>query len=168
MLVNNKLLKISNVMCIGRTHQLISSSLLRCYSSLFRPTPFYCKLSLQENEQVHSTRILVPVVNQSHHLQLCTNSSRKLPVLTLYTKQHCPLCDEALHHLEPFLGQVVLEKVDITTTENKAWWKLYRYEIPVFHLDGRYLMKHKADLDIFKAALSDFHKKNVTSDSGVD
>lgn len=106
MLVNNTLLKISAVMWLGRTHQLISNSLLSC-SSLFRPTSFYRKLTLQEKEQVHySTRVRMPD-NHSHHLKFCTNSSsRKLPVLTLYTKQDCPLCDEALHHLEPFLDQV--------------------------------------------------------------
>ena len=44
------------------------------------------------------------------------------------------------------LFQVSLQKVDITLAENKQWYKLYRYDIPVFHFDGVFLMKHRGDL----------------------
>ncbi|GFO13554.1 glutaredoxin-like protein [Plakobranchus ocellatus] len=78
------------------------------------------------------------------------------PVLTLYTKDPCPLCDEALESLGPLLDQVTLEKVDITAPGNELLWKSYRYDIPVFHFNGKYLMKHRADLEIFKKALSEY------------
>ncbi|CAG5134421.1 unnamed protein product [Candidula unifasciata] len=159
MSTNNKLLKIVTVMSTRTINSVIYNRLRCSFSSFTQLYPI--EAVLQTHADYH---YFTRLGGRSHNRQLCsTTSSRKLPVLTLYTKQPCPLCDEALHHLEPFLDQVVLEKVDITSPENRAWWKLYRYEIPVFHLNGRFLMKHKADLDIFKTALSDFHKKNITS-----
>ena len=41
--------------------------------------------------------------------------------------------------------QFFLEKVDITLKENKKWYKEYRFDIPVFHFNGAYLMKHRVD-----------------------
>ncbi|XP_078314443.1 glutaredoxin-like protein C5orf63 homolog [Crassostrea virginica] len=87
-------------------------------------------------------------------------SSRKLPVLTLFTKDDCTLCDEALKVLSPYSNQFELEKVDITLPENKEWYKKYRYDIPVFHLNGQYLMKHRADLKVFQRKMADLEKTN--------
>ncbi|KAF2904282.1 hypothetical protein ILUMI_01901 [Ignelater luminosus] len=66
----------------------------------------------------------------------------KLPVLTLYTKDPCPLCDEVKLKLMPYLNRCALEMVDITKKENIRWLRLYRYEIPVLFLNGQYLSKH--------------------------
>ncbi|RUS80022.1 hypothetical protein EGW08_012192 [Elysia chlorotica] len=91
---------------------------------------------------------------------LRTNSSfpTQLPLLMLFTKDPCPLCDEALKKLEPFLNQVTLEKVDITASGNELLWEKYRYDIPVFHFNGKYLMKHRADVDLFTKTLEDYFK----------
>ncbi|KAK0048531.1 glutaredoxin-like protein isoform X1 [Biomphalaria pfeifferi] len=79
------------------------------------------------------------------------------PTLTLYTKNPCPLCDEALEKLKPFLDQVVLEKIDITAPENRRYWKSYRYDIPVFHLNGKFIMKHRANIDVFNNELKEYY-----------
>ncbi|KAJ7385689.1 hypothetical protein OS493_013717 [Desmophyllum pertusum] len=69
-----------------------------------------------------------------------------LPVLTLYTKEEvCSLCDEAKAVLEGYKHRFHLEEVDITAKGNETWFDKYRYEIPVFHLNGSFLMKHRVN-----------------------
>ncbi|XP_061172317.1 glutaredoxin-like protein C5orf63 homolog [Saccostrea echinata] len=92
--------------------------------------------------------------------QSVTFSTRKLPVLTLFTKEDCTLCDNALEVLKPYSHQFELEKVDITLPENKEWYKKYRYDIPVFHLNGQYLMKHRTDLQVFLKRMAEIEGTN--------
>ncbi|XP_062045785.1 glutaredoxin-like protein C5orf63 homolog isoform X2 [Lepus europaeus] len=56
---------------------------------------------------------------------LCA-SKTTLPVLTLFTK-------------------FILQEVDITLPENSAWYDRYRLDIPVFHLNGQFLMMHRVN-----------------------
>ncbi|XP_025912762.1 glutaredoxin-like protein C5orf63 homolog isoform X3 [Apteryx rowi] len=51
---------------------------------------------------------------------LCSASANK-PVLTLFTKKPCPLCDEAKEVLEPHKKRFILQEVDITLPENSSW-----------------------------------------------
>ncbi|XP_075267688.1 glutaredoxin-like protein C5orf63 homolog isoform X2 [Opisthocomus hoazin] len=81
--------------------------------------------------------------------QLCSASTNK-PVLTLFTKKPCPLCDEAKEVLEPYKRRFILQEVDITLPENSAWYDKYKYDIPVFHLNGKFLMKHQVDIQKFE------------------
>lgn len=64
------------------------------------------------------------------------------PTLTFFTKDPCPLCDEVKLKLMPYLDRCKLEMVDITKKENVRWLRLYRFEIPVLFLNGKYLCKH--------------------------
>ncbi|XP_062045784.1 glutaredoxin-like protein C5orf63 homolog isoform X1 [Lepus europaeus] len=75
---------------------------------------------------------------------LCA-SKTTLPVLTLFTKNPCPLCEEAKEVLEPFKHRFILQEVDITLPENSAWYDRYRLDIPVFHLNGQFLMMHRVN-----------------------
>ncbi|KAL2294780.1 hypothetical protein Nmel_008529 [Mimus melanotis] len=84
--------------------------------------------------------------------QLCSASSNK-PVLTLFTKKPCPLCDEAKEVLEPYKRRFIFQEVDITLPENSAWYDKYKYDIPVFHLNGKFLMKHRVDIQKFEDQL---------------
>lgn len=43
--------------------------------------------------------------------------------------------------------------MDITLPENSAWYNKYKYDIPVFHLNGKFLMKHRVDLQKFEDRL---------------
>uniref|UniRef100_A0A8C5HUS3 Glutaredoxin-like protein n=1 Tax=Gouania willdenowi TaxID=441366 RepID=A0A8C5HUS3_GOUWI len=76
-------------------------------------------------------------------------SSRALPTLTLFTKDPCPLCDEAKEALEPFKHRFMLRTVDVLLPENRCWFDRYRWDLPVFHVDGcgtqRVVMKHRVD-----------------------
>lgn len=53
-------------------------------------------------------------------------SNTALPVLTLFTK-------------------FILQEVDITLPENSTWYERYKFDIPVFHLNGQFLMKHRVN-----------------------
>uniref|UniRef100_A0A674HR23 Glutaredoxin-like protein n=1 Tax=Taeniopygia guttata TaxID=59729 RepID=A0A674HR23_TAEGU len=72
--------------------------------------------------------------------QLCSASANK-PVLTLYTK-------------------FILQEVDITLPENSAWYDKYKYDIPVFHLNGKFLMKHRVDIQKFEDQLRKLELQN--------
>ena len=54
---------------------------------------------------------------------------------------------------------MTLEKVDITAEGNEQWWKSYKYEIPVFHFQGKFLMKHRADYDLLQKYINDFNER---------
>ncbi|XP_035166545.1 glutaredoxin-like protein C5orf63 homolog isoform X3 [Oxyura jamaicensis] len=91
--------------------------------------------------------------------QLCS-ASANMPVLTLFTKKPCPLCDEAKEALEPYKRRFILQEVDITLPENSAWYDKYKYDIPVFHLNGKFLMKHRVDIQKFEDQLSKLELHN--------
>ncbi|KAI2642453.1 glutaredoxin C5orf63-like protein [Labeo rohita] len=80
-------------------------------------------------------------------------SRTPLPVLTLFTKDPCPLCDEAKEALEPYKHRFELQEVDITRPENRVWFDRYRYDIPVFHLNGQFLMMHRVNLALLERRL---------------
>ena len=92
------------------------------------------------------------IFNNSQILRF-SEESRPLPILTLYTKNPCPLCDQAKAQLNPFRQRFRLKEVDITLDENQKWFGLYRYEIPVFYLEGKFLCKNRIDLDMLDSAL---------------
>ncbi|XP_021518130.1 glutaredoxin-like protein C5orf63 homolog isoform X1 [Meriones unguiculatus] len=72
-------------------------------------------------------------------------SNTALPVLTLFTKDPCPLCDEAKEVLKPYKDRFILQEVDITLPENSTWYERYKFDIPVFHLNGQFLMMHRVN-----------------------
>ncbi|XP_009877708.1 PREDICTED: glutaredoxin-like protein C5orf63 homolog [Apaloderma vittatum] len=91
--------------------------------------------------------------------QLCSASANK-PVLTLFTKKPCPLCDEAKEVLEPYKRRFILQEVDISLPENSEWYDKYKYDIPVFHLNGKFLMKHQVDMQKFEDQLVKLELQN--------
>ncbi|XP_071965740.1 glutaredoxin-like protein C5orf63 homolog isoform X2 [Antedon mediterranea] len=76
-----------------------------------------------------------------------------LPLLTLYTKEDCSLCDTAMEVVNKHKHRFQFEEVDIEEKGNEMWFDKYRYDIPVFHLNGRFLMKHRADEEHFLKSL---------------
>ncbi|XP_071762582.2 glutaredoxin-like protein C5orf63 homolog isoform X1 [Centroberyx gerrardi] len=81
-------------------------------------------------------------------------SQKPLPTLTLFTKDPCPLCDEAKEVLEPYKHRYVFQQVDITLPENKVWYDRYKHDIPVFHLNGQFLMKHRVNTVLLQEQLA--------------
>lgn len=80
------------------------------------------------------------------------------PTLTMYTKDNCSLCDVLADQLAPFRDRIIFEKVDITREENKNYFDKYRYDIPVLHINGQYLCKHRLDAQKLAAKLNEFEK----------
>ncbi|KAL4617683.1 glutaredoxin-like protein C5orf63-like [Arapaima gigas] len=80
-------------------------------------------------------------------------SQKQLPVLILFTKDSCPLCDEAKQELQPFKHRFLLQEVDITLPENTVWYERYKYDIPVFHLNGQFLMMHRVNTTVLEKRL---------------
>ena len=79
------------------------------------------------------------------------------PVVRLFTKPGCTLCDDARAVLEAARATRphVLEAVDIGDAENKLWWDKYKYDIPVLHVGDAYWTKHRVTLDEVEAALAE-------------
>eukprot|EP00795_Rhopilema_esculentum_P005908 gene5908-11246_t len=73
------------------------------------------------------------------------------PVITLFSKDDCPLCDVAKEELKRYQDQCKIEVIDIGDEKNSLWFEKYKYDIPVIHLNGKFLMKHK----VFDGALED-------------
>ncbi len=61
--------------------------------------------------------------------------------------------------------QLTLKEVDITKSENRDWYMKFRYDIPVFHLNGKYLMKHRVDTTLLEQELTAL--SNTSSDEWV-
>jgi len=81
------------------------------------------------------------------------STSPHLPVLTLFTKEECQLCEEALEELRPFLHQVLLREVDIEEEGREEEYNKFRYEIPVFFLNNKFLCKNRIDMLKFHNAM---------------
>ncbi|XP_067885038.1 glutaredoxin-like protein C5orf63 homolog isoform X2 [Heterodontus francisci] len=79
---------------------------------------------------------------------------KDLPILTLFTKDSCTLCEKAKEMLEPYRHRFVLQEVDITVPENSVWYERYKYDIPVFHLNGQFLMMHQVNFKILEKRLA--------------
>ena len=58
--------------------------------------------------------------------------------------------------------QFIYEEEYIDVTENEEWFRRYRYDIPVLHLNGRLLMMHRVDEDKLRTALEELIQKNTS------
>ena len=55
--------------------------------------------------------------------------------------------------------QVTLETIDIEEEGNEEWFNKFRYEIPVFFPNKKFVCKNRIDLDAFNSALEENHTK---------
>ncbi|XP_069851670.1 glutaredoxin-like protein C5orf63 homolog isoform X1 [Dipodomys merriami] len=88
-------------------------------------------------------------------------SNTTLPVLTLFKKDPCPLCEEAKEVLKPYENRFILQEVDITLPENSTWYERYRLHIPVFHFNGQFLMMHRVNTSKLEKQLLKFEQQNA-------
>lgn len=79
------------------------------------------------------------------------------PVVELYTKEGCTLCDDAAEVLRAARGNRphTLKLVDITDDCNAAWFTRYQYDIPVLHVAGQYWTKHRISAAEAEAGLAE-------------
>ncbi len=79
---------------------------------------------------------------------MTNNQFQKVNVLhfTLFTKTDCSLCDTAKAALEAFAAECPLELKLVDITSDATIFELYRYDIPVLHLDGVEVARHHISL----------------------
>lgn len=67
--------------------------------------------------------------------------------LTLFTRERCHLCDDALAALERVRAQTPFELavVDLDREAGPEKRALYDWEVPVVEMDGRKIMKYRVD-----------------------
>lgn len=70
-----------------------------------------------------------------------------MKVLTLFTRDGCHLCDDALATLERLQSALSfrLEIIDLDREASADKRALYDWEVPVIELDGRKIMKYHVD-----------------------
>lgn len=85
----------------------------------------------------------------------------KGPVLTLYTKYPCPLCDVLKDELKKSFNHrfSALREVNIAAPENSKWLDLYKNDIPVLFLNGIFVCKHRLDHEKIDEMLKKYESK---------
>lgn len=68
-------------------------------------------------------------------------------MVTLYTKQVCPLCDDAKAVLRQAREEIPFEYQEVDIELDREYYEAYKWEIPVVHVDGRIAFKHRLDLE---------------------
>ena len=65
--------------------------------------------------------------------------------ITFFTKQDCPLCEAAWFVINKLRRRIdfELEWMDITEPGNSRWYALYCQDIPVVHLNGEEVFRHR-------------------------
>ena len=79
----------------------------------------------------------------------------------MLTKPECQLCDEALELINKKIPQEILEKITIEKVDieqDDALFDRWRFEIPVFFIDDKYLCKNRIDVGLL---LSKVNLKNT-------
>lgn len=77
------------------------------------------------------------------------------PIVSLYTKEGCTLCDKAVDVLKSVRDDQphTLKAVDITDDDKEIFWDKYKWDIPVLHINGLYWTKHRLESEDAKKAL---------------
>ena len=74
------------------------------------------------------------------------------PVLTVYSRQGCHLCEQLIEELLPEIrDRARVEVLDVDTRED--WLRRYGDRVPVVELEGRTICEFHLDRDALTAAL---------------
>ncbi len=75
------------------------------------------------------------------------------PRVRLFTGPHCSLCDDLKRVIARSTQPHVLEVTDISEKTHRDWFRRYKWDIPVLHIDGRYFAKHRVEMAELDSAL---------------
>ena len=77
----------------------------------------------------------------------------KKPIVTIYTRPGCHLCDDAKAAIEASAcaGEYLLEEINID--EHPTLRERYGYDIPVIFINGVKAFKHRVESNEFKRKL---------------
>lgn len=75
--------------------------------------------------------------------------------LTFFTKPDCTLCRGALYVIERVRTDISfeLESVNIAAAGEEKWFELYKHDIPVVHLNGKEIFRHRISEKILRERL---------------
>lgn len=76
--------------------------------------------------------------------------------VTFFTKEDCELCRAAWFVIQRVRAAAPFETeiVDITRPQHRRWQEAYRNDIPVVHLNGREIFRHRVDEARLRAILA--------------
>jgi glutaredoxin len=81
-------------------------------------------------------------------------ADKKAPVVTLFTKEGCSLCDKVKDVLVIVREENPHSLLQKDITDDSDLYERYKYDIPVLHLDGKYWTKHRLAIDEARNALT--------------
>jgi thiol-disulfide isomerase/thioredoxin len=73
-----------------------------------------------------------------------------------YTREGCQLCEEALDVLEKLRQELDFRINLVDISQSTELTRLYGNDIPVATLDGRKILKHRADEKLLRRVLAEF------------
>lgn len=77
----------------------------------------------------------------------------KLPLLQVYSRPGCHLCEQLVERLQPMIrGRAEIEVLNIDA--KATWSEKYATRIPVVEMDGHFVCQYHLDEDAINAALS--------------
>ena len=76
-------------------------------------------------------------------------------MVTLYTRPHCHLCEEAKALIAPMLGEFGATLREVNIDEDALLRERYGLDIPVIFIGGRKAAKHRVDPVKFRQQLRD-------------
>lgn len=84
--------------------------------------------------------------------------------ITFFTKENCPLCDAAWFVVKKLRlrGLCKVERIDITEPGNKKWYALYANDIPVVHLNGQEVSRHRVSERALRKLLEQTNPRQST------
>merc|ERR1711879_896412 len=87
---------------------------------------------------------------------LYASTASEAPTVRLFTRAGCTLCDKAKDVLREVAKERphTLEAVNIVEAGNDHWWRRYKFDIPVLHINGQYWAKHRVTLEESLEALA--------------
>ncbi len=77
-----------------------------------------------------------------------------MTVIEFYTRPGCHLCEEALRVLKMIRSEFDFEIQMVDISESPELDELYGTQIPVAKLNGRTILKHRADEKLLRRILS--------------
>jgi thiol-disulfide isomerase/thioredoxin len=148
-------------------------SLLSLYFLLtvmsFRAAAFIINPLLKRKSQPLQRALFASVTGTAY-----TCNDPNAPVVTLFTKEGCTLCDKVKDVLKSIQEEQPhsLEQVDITDKDQEDIFLKYKYDIPVLKVNNQFWIKHRIDQDearngLLKAREGNFKELGGEPDAGA-
>ncbi len=91
-----------------------------------------------------------------------TDDSQTLPVVRVYSRPGCHLCELLLEELLPAIGaNMDLEVLNIE--DDERWLQDYAIRIPVVEIAGRFVCQYKLDPVALRSAMKRYSHVNSSS-----